>query len=1259
MQRRTTLIIIGVLLILALPLVALWMLGHSESALRFALAKIPSRFGTIERLAIRDVKGSLAGGVNIGAIDIEHDVVHVHLQDIRIRIDLLPLLWQAVEAREFRVGRVEIEQQLRDRPPPDKPPRFLPQLLTVEAHTATLPLIVIEPLTGNPVEFRDTRLDGLLRSTTLSVRELSTQLGNLHLQADGLLSAALPLGLEGRATARFQPKRGPSWLAKAEFDGDLEEARFDATLREPFDISIDEGKMRLLSPWSVRADAKVSNLDLQEFGGAAALGLIGGELALTIDRDGYRAKGRLLPPGLAAGPLDVNFDGRYSLGVITAKQIGLGHPGSGTEVDAAGTIAFTDAGPELDLQGRWQRFRWPLTDTTPSIASDRGDFTFKGLGSYAVTARGPTKIAALPPLDADVVGTLGPGKFDISRLVARTLGGVADLKGEFAWRPAERWQLKGAVRGIDPAQWRAGLSGKIDFQLDAQGQGFGARGVIDVDVQRLSGRLRGTPARGSGRLTIAGDKLQLRKVDLSAGGLRLALDGTLSPQRNDFDFKIDAQDLGVIAEGGKGRLSANGTLRGTPTAMLVRLEAKGSELALGGVDIGRLVADIDLDPSGGADATARAHIEAEEVNAIGRQAERVVLDIAGRSSAHSLAVDITGKDLSASIRGEASFDTEGWQQRWSNLTLRLDDNIGLTLEQPLGLRLTTQSIRVNSFCLRGTKDSVLTATATICGTGAWEGADWTLEAAVSKLPIASLLPRPAARAEYQGSLNAAINLRAVSDGIARGNVRADFADAALLWQRAGGKRDLIPLGSGSLLLESNDTGIDGKLEVAAGERGRARGELRATRAVTGGATNLDNWRDLPLTASLRADSTALALLYLYVPEIDRSSGELSLDLIVGGTLGTPLVNGVLRLEKGELDFYQVNLALRDIRAEARLLDNGFVLESSARAGKGRIDANAELTWRGGQPYGELRLRGEDLLMIDVPEARISASPNLSFKVAGRDLAATGTVHIPEARIVPADLTGATLTSADEILVSAEPRDPQSSFRVSSNLRLTLGERVNLDSFGLSGRLAGALNVITSADGVNRGSGELGIAEGKYAALGRRLDIERGRLIFSGGLLGDPGVDLRATKEFPDVKAGVNVRGTLREPRMTFFSEPSLPQSQVVSLILAGGTLETVQSSNIASSGRDAILAQGGAILAQQLGQRIGIEDVGIEQNLANETSLVFGKYLSSRLYVSYGVSLAEAINTLKLRYSINDRWTLRTEAGKEASAEIVYTVEKN
>ena len=53
---------------------------------------------------------------------------------------------------------------------------------------------------------------------------------------------------------------------------------------------------------------------------------------------------------------------------------------------------------------------------------------------------------------------------------------------------------------------------------------------------------------------------------------------------------------------------------------------------------------------------------------------------------------------------------------------------------------------------------------------------------------------------------------------------------------------------------------------------------------------------------------------------------------------------------------------------------------------------------------------------------------------------------------------------------------------------------------------------------------------------------------------------------------------------------------------------------------------------------------------------MLGRYLSPRIYISYGISLAEAINTLKLRYTIGDRWTIKTEAGKARSADIVYTV---
>jgi hypothetical protein len=44
--------------------------------------------------------------------------------------------------------------------------------------------------------------------------------------------------------------------------------------------------------------------------------------------------------------------------------------------------------------------------------------------------------------------------------------------------------------------------------------------------------------------------------------------------------------------------------------------------------------------------------------------------------------------------------------------------------------------------------------------------------------------------------------------------------------------------------------------------------------------------------------------------------------------------------------------------------------------------------------------------------------------------------------------------------------------------------------------------------------------------------------------------------------------------------------------------------------------------------------------------------------VSYGISLTESLNTLKLRYTLGDHWTIKTEFGEEGGADLVYTIDK-
>jgi translocation and assembly module TamB len=459
----------------------------------------------------------------------------------------------------------------------------------------------------------------------------------------------------------------------------------------------------------------------------------------------------------------------------------------------------------------------------------------------------------------------------------------------------------------------------------------------------------------------------------------------------------------------------------------------------------------------------------------------------------------------------------------------------------------------------------------------------------------------------------------------------------------------LDLGSGRFSVDLLPAGLDGDASTPAGRAARAR---LATRRPTPGEL-------ARLVASMAscADSAAVGFLDSYLTEIDRVTGRLHAGLRFGGTLASPLLNGELRVSNGELDAYPIHLALREVNFSAVLRDNTLTIEGSGNAGvDGRGQLRGSVRWQDGLPYGELHLSGTDLRLVNIPEARIQASPDVNLKLAGRRIDVSGTVVLPYARLEPAELTNAVLASSDEVLVNGPLTPREQRFQVHSRVTLKLGERVTVNTLGLSGRLGGSITATSDDTGVSHGTGELSIEEGKYLALGRKLDIERGRLLFNNGLLSDPGIDLRATKRFPDVTAGVNVRGTLRSPRMTFFSEPAIAQSQIVSLLLAGGSLESVQNTadpaERSSGARSGLLLQGGAIVAQQFGSKVGIEDVSVESDLTNSTSLVLGRYLAA-LYVSYGISLAEAINTIKMRYTIGDRWTIKTEAGKERSADLV------
>ncbi len=345
---------------------------------------------------------------------------------------------------------------------------------------------------------------------------------------------------------------------------------------------------------------------------------------------------------------------------------------------------------------------------------------------------------------------------------------------------------------------------------------------------------------------------------------------------------------------------------------------------------------------------------------------------------------------------------------------------------------------------------------------------------------------------------------------------------------------------------------------------------------------------------------------------------------------------------------------------------GFRVRLGGHSGEGRLQALIDLRRADdGAWSGEGRISGDSFTAVDVPELSLEVSPDVRWRVEGRQVRLDGEIAIPRARIEPRDLSGAVQTSPDAVIVGTDGEAPETAagWQVFADVAVDLGADVHVDAFGLDARLGGKIEVRERPGQLTTATGELRVEdeEGTYTIYRQSLEIERGRVLFDGGPVADPGLDVRAVRRPRDVTVGVNVRGTLREPRATLFSEPPLPESQQLSYLIAG-----VPLGESSGNDRSAMAAAAAAIATSEQGQAIagkfGIQEVTVDRGEAGSgegASLVLGRYLSPRLYIGYGIGLAEQADSVRMRYELTRRWSVEARSGSAASADLLYSIESD
>jgi translocation and assembly module TamB len=750
---------------------------------------------------------------------------------------------------------------------------------------------------------------------------------------------------------------------------------------------------------------------------------------------------------------------------------------------------------------------------------------------------------------------------------------------------------------------------------------------------------------------------QVSNADVRYGDAHLTLDGTLR-DTIEARWSLTAPSLQRLLPQANGSLNTSGTANGLVKAPHVVAKIDGTNLQYQDWTVGRVLLDGDIDASGA--QPSRLNASATRVGKGGPLLESIRVAGEGTAAAHRINLDVTGipegagdAPPTASLSVTGKLEQQVWNATIQTTQIAVGEPLqNITIADATHVMVSSDRAELDNLCL-------VIAAGRLCSSGKWErNGPWEGTIAGYEIPLAILLPPSGEEADYAGRIEGRVHASGLpgKPWIAEAGMR--IIDAAIVYTPQGAEPETLQLGTGGLAA----TATPERVEFSFGLQAFTDTFLYANARLQRDGSN--DLLHIPLVGDMRARAGDANILPLAFADIDHAAGVLTGNANFTGTLAQPEVSGRLELTDGEFDSYRVNLALRKLNLRADIASNGLDFTGTGRAGEGQLELDGRFRWVDRKSNGTLNVRGTNLLVADLPEYRVVASPDLHFKIDGNQIDATGDVNIPSALVQPAKLTGAVRTSADARYTDEHDDERDSRFITRGDIHIKMGDDVRVDAFGLQGRILGAVNTITKTGEDPIGRGELNVAEGRYEAYGQKLGINRGRLLFESSPLDDPGLDIEARREIETVTVGLNVRGTLQEPRITFFSDPSMPQTQIVSYLLVGKPVDSIQSGDTTqvNSARNALAMQGGGLIASQLGRRLGLEEVGVESSIGNSgetnTALVLGKFLSPRLFISYGISLTESINTLKLRYTLSDRWVLKTEAGEDQSADVEYSIEK-
>ncbi len=1211
------------------------------------------------QLSVGSVSGHLLGPLRIERVRYEDG-------PLKITLALGEFDWQpaALFDAALTVNRLHVDGLELQLPPGEKTapaatsePLTLPDIrlpLAINIHDLQGRDIRILPAGAEPIVIDAVSLkaraeaDGL----TLEILEIRAPQGEARLSGRLNPTGGYPLQVQLDWHTRL-PDHG-TFTGQGQIEGELRE-RLQLIQQVTGAATLDlSGEVRQpLDPqpaWS--AQAKLDVTDLKPF----VPNLAGKPLTVQLDAKGvlarFEGQGEINTALPELGPATLKFTATGDEQALKLDELRLTATGRPLTLNAKGDLQFAEL--RFNASGQWQALVWPLTGPA-QVESAQGDFAAEGTPKdyrfqLAAEVQGPD----IPKGRWTLAGQGSDQAVREVKLNGQTLEGVIQGNADVAWLPTVRWQTELTGTGLNPGvQWKD-APGKLNLRLKSDGGLEGAGLRANLLLEELAGTLSGQAVRGNADVRVQDQNLTIKTLRLDAGDARLEADGSLA-ERWDLRWQLNAPQLKSLVPGFSGTIASSGNLSGPRDRPAVVANFTVQNLRQGDTQIQQLRGQVNMDISGA--RRSQLKVSGEGLTLGGQNWKSLTLDGSGTPAAHDLKAELAGEPGRFLLALAGSLQTASllWQGRVTQLSARDTVAGNWSLDRPVPVRASAKAASLDAACLSS-------APTRVCLQGQWEQSG----AFNGRMQLSNLTPDRFKPLLPQGmSLATHVGGEATASGkiggALQGKLNLTIAPGSFS-MTTNGQPMRLTLRGGALRFDTDGRTASGQARLDLAQTGQLQLDLQAQ----------DPFGAARLNGKFDATITDLSLVSAFVPQVQDVSGRLRANINFAGAVPRLVLRGDIRLENAGMTVPPAGIKLQNLQFSAVSTGQGpLQLSGSVRSAPGQLQLNGTVDPL--QPRFDLTLQGENFQVLDTTDMQIQISPDLKFEITRQQARIDGTVTIPKAHLRPGgERPGAVRPSADVVLVngadSAAPAKP-TGFEIFARVRVILGNDVHLETPAFKGRLQGNLVVEETPQLAPRGTGSIEVVAGDYRIFGEAIQIQRGRLLFSSSPLDNPGLDLRVARQVQGssttggaITAGAQIRGTLRQPRVTLFSEPSMPDSSILSYLVLGrapGGGGSGGESALLFKAANAMGLGGGGALARNLGDALGLDSLELGGNGGSDTALMLGKYLTPDLYVGYGVGLLNAVNTFNVKYRLNRRLAFElTNSDRGTGADLIYIIER-